>query len=270
METYNRNQPIILKLDASSSDRIITVFQCKSGAEDAGYLKNADHVVLNGFVKTLRIKSAIKSVPEVQLPNLSVEQSRTERLNLLRNLEWTSPRKELWLYVAETFNNWLPIASVSLLNIQPYRIINLMEYLTENLAFELGSTGAIGVAIKNAGYGLLGANDEVIVYGSATTEVVVIPASIPNLEKCDSYGWEIGTNSGLILPAQQNAKQLTFTNTGAGKIFLSVGKNAELNKGIALMPNGGSYEFNRSNNPFTLPIYAIASEASTLSGLVCV
>jgi len=270
MEVYNRNQPIALKLDSSSADRIITIFHCKSDTEDAGYLRNADHVVLNGFIKTLRLKANIKSVAEVQLPNLSPEQSRTERLNLLRNLEWSSPRKEVNLYVAETFNNWFCIATVSLLNIQPFRIINLMEYLTENLAFELGTTGAVGISVHNAGYGLLDANDELVIHGSATTEVVVIPATIPPIEACTPYGWTVQTDSGLVLPAQQNSKQITFTNLGPGKVFLSVGKHAELNKGIALFPNGGSYEFNRSNYPFTLPIYAIASENSALSGLVCV
>lgn len=234
------------------------------------YLKSAEHLILNGFVKTFRAKAVIKSIPEVTLPNLSVEQSRTEKLNLTRNLQWESARKELRLHVAQNYNDWHHIGSVSLLNIPPFQMFNLLEYYTENLAIELGTTGAIGVSIHNAGYGLLGANDEVIIFGSATTEVVVIPAAVPPLQSCTDYGWTLSAESQLILPAMEGRKQITLTNTGGGEIYLNLGNEATIGAGIGLMPNGGSYEFNRANHPVNLPIYAIASEPSELSGLVCV
>lgn len=268
--TYNRNQPFALTLDSSSSDRIISVFETRPEIEDVPYLKSAEHLILNGFVKTFRAKAVIKSIPEVELPNLSVEQSRTERLNLTRNLQWSSARKELKLYVAQSYNDWFHIGSVALLNIPPFQVFNLMEMYTENLALELGSTGAIGVSVHNAGYGLLGANDEVTIFGSATTEVVVIPAKVPPLQNCTPYGWTLTTESQLILPAMTGRKQITLTNTGPGEIYLNIGNDAQIGTGIALMPNGGSYEFNRANHPVNLSIHAIATEPSELSGLVCV
>lgn len=270
METYNRNRPITVKLDASSTDRIITVFENKPEPDDAAYLRNADHVILNGFIKTFRATSILNSIPEAQLPNFSVELSRAERLSRTRNVEWTQARKELQLYLAETPNNWFPIAKASLLNIPPYRMIDLMEYFTSNLAIELGSTGAIGVSIVNAGYGLLGPTDSVYIHGSATTEVVVIPRELQPINQCTPYGWTVGTVSQVLMGAMEGRKQITLTNTGPGKIYINVGGDAVLGEGITLMPNGGSYEFNRTNYPFSLALHAIATEASQLSGLVCV
>ena len=258
-----------MKLDASSSDRIITIYQPSHDAQDATYLKTAEHIILNGFIKTLRAKTAIKSLAEVVLPNITLEESRTQRLSLMRNVEWNSPRKELRLYLAETFNDWHHIASVSLLNVPPYRLINLMEYFTENIAIELGATGAIGVSIFNAGYGLLGNNDEVVIYGSGTTEVVVIPSEVAPIEGCTPHNWTVTTTSQLILPAQDGRKQITLSNNGPGGVYLNVGAAAVLGAGIYLAPNGGSYEFNRTNHPFNLALHAVASADSQLSGLVC-
>lgn len=269
IQTYNRNNPFTIKLDASSSDRIITIFQPTPDATEEGYLRNAEHVILNGFVKTLRAKAVINSISEVVLPDISIEQSRTQRLALVRNLEWTSPRKELRLYLAQTFNNWYHIASVSLLNIPPYRLLNLLEFFTENIALELGATGAIGASVHNAGYGLLGANDEIVIYGSGTTEVVVIPSEVAPFENCTDHGWTVGTTSQLILPAQEGRKQITLSNKGPGHVYLNVGSPATVGAGIYLAPGGGSYEFNRSNHPFSLSIHAIASADSELIGLVC-
>lgn len=270
IQTYNRNKPIAVKLGSGSSNHIVTVFQARADAEDSQYLlEGAEHVIYNGFVKTLRAKVIINSIAETTLPGLTIEQSRNERLMALRNVEWNSPRKQLDLYFAEHHGNWVNIGSVSLLNIPPFRIINLMEYFTENIAVELGSTGAIGVAVKDVGYGLLGANDEIVVYGSGTTEVVVIPYEPRPIEACTDYGWTVSAESALILPAQDNRKQITFVNTGAGTIYLNLGAAAEVGKGIALMPRGGSYEFNRANNPYNGSIHAVATEASELTALVC-
>lgn len=269
IETYNRNSPFAVKLDASSSDRIITIFEPSYDAQDAPYLKSAEHVILNGFIKTLRAKSDINSLPETVLPDMSIEQSRTQRLNLLRNVEWTSPRKELRLYLAQTINNWHHVASVSLLNVPPYRLINLMEFYTENIAIELGATGAIGVSMANVGHGLLSGSDEVVIYGAGTTEVVVIPSEVAPIDGCTPHGWTITPASQVILPAQAGRKQITLSNKGPGEVYLNVGAPAVVGSGIYLAPNGGSYEFNRSNHPFNLALHAVASADSQLSGLVC-
>lgn len=270
MNVYNRNESFTLRLNSTSADRIITVWEARQSEADASYLREAEHVIINGFLKNFRIKSQLRSIPEITLPNLPIDQSRTERLNAIRNIEWTNPRKHLKLHFASTANDWHHVATVSLLNVMPYRLINLMEYFTPNIALELGATGAVGVSVEDAGYGLLTGNDELVLYGSATTEVVVIPSEIRPIDGCTPYSWEIGTTSQLILPGLTGRKQITLTNTGDGEIYLNLGNAAVLGAGIALMPNGGSYEFNRSNHPVNLSIHAIASVASELSALVCV
>lgn len=255
-------------MGSNSADRIVTIFEPRITTTEAQYLQNSEHVIVNGFVKSLRARTNITSIPEVDLPNIPIEDSRTERLSKVRNIEWKEPRKHLKLWTKNASNSWFHIATVSLLNIPPYRLFDLQVYFSANLMIELGESGAIGASIENAGYGLLSGQDEVVIFGSGTTEIIAIPKQVPSIGVSNNYGWTITNESQLILPSDANRKQITLTNTGGSKVYLSFGKPAEIGEGICLMPQGGSYELNRTNYPMPLFISAVADTASTLSGLV--
>lgn len=267
-ETYNRHDTFTVKLNQSTTDKILTIWEPKIEPIEVSNLGQIQHVIKNGFINSLRVKVKLRSIPHADLPLLSVDQSRTERLGLMRQAEWTQPRKHLNLYFSTGNGQWANVATLSLLRIDPFRQFDLIEYFTKDIALGLGTHGSIGISIENAGYGLLTGEDEVLCFGTATTEVVVIPEEITPIKQTDNYGAVITGTSSLFIPAIPNRKQVTLTNVGNADIFLGIGKDAELNKGICLKANGGSYEFNRSNHPFDLEINAISSGSSLLTGMV--
>jgi hypothetical protein len=60
-------------------------------------------------------------------------------------------------------------------------------------------------------------------------------------------GIDVGVSSSQILAANTNRKGVVIVNDSDSTIYLSIGTAAEMNKGIRLNANGGSYEMNWSN-----------------------
>lgn len=224
-----------------------------------------------GFITDLRMKVQISSIAESEIPNMGVESSRTDRLIAVRDMEWKSARKELELFLETSRQPLTNVARVSLLNRQPFYTINLLPYFTDNGVVNIANDARISARIKNAGYGLLQGSDEVVMYGSVKEEVTTLPEEEAIISSCQSHGWTIGTGNAQILPSNPNRLQLTLVNRGSeGTIFINYGNLAELGKGIALLPNGGSYEINYTN-PYKGMISAVAdSTGSQLSGMECV
>jgi hypothetical protein len=54
-------------------------------------------------------------------------------------------------------------------------------------------------------------------------------------------------SSSQILAANTNRKGVVIVNDSDSTIYLSIGTAAEMNKGIRLNANGGSYEMDRLN-----------------------
>jgi predicted nucleic acid-binding Zn-ribbon protein len=62
-----------------------------------------------------------------------------------------------------------------------------------------------------------------------------------------SDGVTVGSSSTTILAANTNRKDAIIVNDSDQIIYLKRGTGAELNKGIRLNANGGSYEINLNN-----------------------
>ncbi|NJM22597.1 MAG: hypothetical protein HC907_29765 [Richelia sp. SM1_7_0] len=171
MHSINLVKSINLKLDASSGNNIIPFM-----LSDFEVNINPRHKILsrNKYLKNLKAYSAIKSIDEADLPNFNFDDSESEKLNKVLDIEWKSPRKQLNLLIGNS-NDWMPIGEISLLNPMgyPYRINNLLDLLTDNLAFELGEETQLAVKIEDVGYGLLTNTDLITIYGNYVEEVVI-------------------------------------------------------------------------------------------------
>lgn len=224
-----------------------------------------------GFITDLRAKIAVKTLEEKPLPDLEVIQSRTERLTAVRDLEWSGTRYELSLWLETSNAPAMQIASLSLLNRMPYYHVNLLPYFTDNAIINLASDARILARIDNAGYGLLGEGDEVVIFGSVKEEVTTLPEEQREIQYCQPYSNTIGTSSVIVLETNASRLQATFVNTSpSAKIYLNYGATAVAGRGICLMPQGGSYEIN-STNRYLGAVTAIADAAgATLSSLECV
>jgi hypothetical protein len=223
-----------------------------------------------GFVTSLRCTVDIKSIPEAPIPDVEPTATRAEKLTAVRDMEWLSARKELEILMKVSGSGWLPIAAISLLNRVPHYMINLLPYFTDNVSFDMANDAVLGARIVDAGYGLLSGNDHVTIFGSVREEIVSLPTDSTEIALSQSHNWTIDGTSVVILPTNPNRLQATFVNNDANDtVYLSYGAIAETGKGIALMPNGGSYEIN-STNLYRGAISAISSGSALLTGLECV
>ncbi len=207
ISTLNRVKTITVGLSPASND-IVTIYQ-NSGVTIGNELMPGYTVIsFNCFLKNLKAFAKIQSLQEAPLPNFAVEDSATDKLYKTLDVEWKSPRKQLSLYIASGNQAWSQVGSVSLLNPYgyPFRVYNLMDLFTDNLALELGDNSQIGVGIDQVGYGLLMANDQVTIHGSyveeifvSFTDIVYIPiGQTPSPEQPTAPSNSLINNSNLI------------------------------------------------------------------------
>ncbi|MEO0537679.1 MAG: hypothetical protein AAF215_27930 [Cyanobacteria bacterium P01_A01_bin.123] len=261
-QVYSRSVQILHQFNRQSGDKIKTIYQ-------PGVLTPFDQthsLRFYGFITELKCKIDIKSLAESELPNVDVNTSRTDRVAAVRDLEWKSERKQLDLFLATTDSGgWIQIASLSLLNRLPFYIVNLLAYLSSNIAFQVASNAKLGLAITDVGYGLLDGNDTVTIFGAAKEEITTLPSHSPVITTAQNYAVPVGTQSATALTLNPHRKQATFVNrSNTETVWLSYAPMAELGKGLELRPRGGAYEINNSN-PYQGAVSAIASGNAELS-----
>ncbi|WP_416671545.1 hypothetical protein [Egbenema bharatensis] len=263
---YSRSANILKRFSSQSGNTMILLYE-PSAVTPWDLVATTRYY---GFVSDFRLKVQISSIAESQIPNLDITSSRAERLAAVRNMEWNSPRKEFQLFLETSTQSSVHVASISLLNRQPYYHINLLPYFTDNGILNISSDCRILGRIVNAGWGLLQSNDEVVCFGSVKEEVTTLPENERTIQYCQPHSWTIGTTSLQILPSNPNRLQTTLVNRSTtATVFINYGNTAVAGQGIALLP-GGSYEINLTN-PYEGVISAIATASGTLlAGLECV
>ncbi|KST64078.1 hypothetical protein [Mastigocoleus testarum] len=262
--TYNRSRNFAFKINSSSSSNIIPVL---GNNLDGLSGINSGILSANLFLKNLKIFSSIKSLPEIQLPNIEFDDSETEKLYKTLDVEWKSPRKQIQLLSNDGINGWIVIAEISLLNPSgyPYRIYNAMDYLTDNLTYEFGENGRLGIKLIDVGYGLLEGDDELTIHGSYVQEIVyenewagsgnVITNNIET-------SVNVTTNSFIILSSNNFRKYVLISNQGFNDCYIKFGEDVDVNSAIKIVP-GGHYEYSTSNVNWRGNISAICKNGTS-------
>lgn len=178
--SINRVRTITLPLTSATGSAIVPIYQNSGLVVGQELITSYVIISFNCFLKNLKVFASIQSLPEIPLPDFKVEDSETDKLYKTLDIEWKSPRKQLSLYIASEGQGWSQVGSVSLLNPYgyPFRIYNLMDLYTDNLALELGENSRIGIGIDDVGYDYLMSNDIVTVHGSYLEEIFVSYADI--------------------------------------------------------------------------------------------
>ncbi|MBW4568051.1 MAG: hypothetical protein KME31_08510 [Tolypothrix carrinoi HA7290-LM1] len=261
ISTFNKAKTIVKSLDSATGQAVIPIFSNTLTGSYPGQI-----ISVNAFVKNLKAHAKISSLAPVKLPNFQLEDSETDKLYKTLDIEWGSARKQLNLYISDNQTDWYQVGAISLLNPSgyPYRIYNLMDLITDNLAIELGENGRIGVQIQDVGYGALQTGDSVTIHGSYVQEIVV--DSNATIQNTIDFEELVDVESTIILEANSLRKYLAITNNGNHSIYLNLGDTATLGKGIYLTP-AGSFDLDK---PYLGAISAIsASDISSVSGVEC-
>ncbi|MCC5641317.1 hypothetical protein LC593_37095 [Nostoc sp. CHAB 5844] len=262
ISTINEVKPIVLRLDSTSNSDIYPIFSDVDFSIDNGSVLSE-----NIFIKNLKAYVKIDSLPEANLPDITLEDSNTQALYKTLNTEWTSARKQLDLLVSEDSINWYPVGSISLLNPAgyPYRVYNIMDLYTQNLAIELGKNGRLGVQLKDAGWGLLQPGDTVTIHGSYVKEICIDDSPV-QINNSIPFNKTINNESTIILEANPNRKYVLIVNESLEDIYLNLGILSIQGKGIVVKP-GGVFEYSIQQIPYKGVITAISNSNTVVSGI---
>jgi hypothetical protein len=244
---YNICKSIAFSITSSNGFNIIPLFE-NAIPEN---IDPDDVLSVNGFVKNLKAYAKITSIEEAPVPNILLEDSQPTRINKVLDIEWGSQRKELDVLLSSDGTSFFTLGTASLINQvgYPFKVYNLLDLLTDGLAFELGQDGIIAARIQNVGYGGLEESDVVNVYGSWVQEVFLkeqVPIYNINVT-CNGGsggGGETGITTGnAIVPVDVapvslisglvGRKSLQLENTGDEVVFLGDASNEWL---ITLVP----------------------------------
>lgn len=262
-QSYQRSVNILTEFNPASNEDFKTIYV-------PGAVSKYDRVAslrFYGFITSLRAHIDIKSIPEMQFPENISSTSKIDRVTAARDMEWKQPRKEMELLVKTSKCPWQVITRVSLQNRLPYYHLSLLPYLTDNLSFDMANDCLLAARIVDAGYGKLQGADRVTIFGSVREEITTIPTDAPEITVTQSHSWQVTNESQILLPVTPERKQLTLINNSSNRIiYLNYGATASLDSGIALYPNGGSYEINLSN-PYKGLISGISDGSALLTGI---
>ncbi|MGB3761270.1 MAG: hypothetical protein WBA07_33665 [Rivularia sp. (in: cyanobacteria)] len=247
METINIAKSIRIALNASTQDGLIQL------TDNNNLFNLSPHqrvISRNKFIKNLKAYASINSLPEAVLPDLLLEDSEFEKLNKVLNVEWGANRKQLNLFIGSgTEDDWMPIGETSLLNPAgyPYRIYNLLDILTDNLAFEMGNDVALAVRVEDVGFGLLADNDKVNIYGSYVEEIV-IDDSIQSITSIFEKTVLVNEESVIAVLPNEQRKYVIIQNNNPHEIYFSL-SNLSGAGSVVIKPNG-HYELFTNNVPY--------------------
>lgn len=264
---FNQNvytHPVVTNLCKrlpQNTDKIITLYE-NFGVSVENLGKSLEVVTINTYLKNLKCHSVIKSIESPPLPQYELTDSESDRLTKTLQVEWGSERKHLDVYVGLGDSEWMNIGSASLLApfMYPFRIHNLLDLFTDNLAAEFGIGSRIGVAIADVGYGLLDFNDSVVIHGSLVTEIVTTNAVKVAITSSKTFNFNPTATSQVVLKANPDRKQVTVTNAGTKPAYLNFSTTARTREGIYVSGNNGTYEYNTDNYAYFGDISCVCLE----------
>lgn len=146
--------------------------------------------VANGLLDELRCYASISSLPEIELPAITAEDSESEKLVKAQSFEWGTARFELAVFKkAKSQNDWAEFGVSALKNSGGfrYRIHRLLDLTTDNIGARIGEWGKIGVAIRSVGYGFPAAFDRITFTGHWVQEFTWVQEH-PTYVIVNSYG----------------------------------------------------------------------------------
>lgn len=130
-------------------------------------------VNFSGLLESLRVRIQINSLTETPIPAGLDELGDVEALEAYKNYQWEAERIHLSLFRRKGSGDRLKIGTVPMLKRSPFYVVDLMPYLTRQVVARFATGDSLDVAVEDAGYGFLTADDDVVVFGEGLEEADV-------------------------------------------------------------------------------------------------
>ena len=217
----------------------------------SGYRTIAEYVE----VVNMQATSWIYSTAPVEFPVFELEDSESKQLLTAINLEWKSPRIQLDVVLKVGGGSYQKIKSYSLLNNSPYPY---REFSLGN--HNLGDNAAIGLQIRNVGFGLLqngtGGQDRVACYADVI-RTILIEKLVDNSQKIVN---SISDIAAIIVNANVNRQGIVFFNSSDKDVYLDTVSTVSTVSHTVLLEPGDYWE---PPTNYTGNYYAVVASGST-------
>lgn len=198
-----RNFTILKELNINTTD-YVEIY--KPNNPNLGVPGNTE--IFSGFITSLRLNIFINSIPETIFPYPDPLDSQAEIQAELRNIQRSSPRKNIGLFLSTDTISYKKVADIILFNQKPYYYLDLLPYLTSSDSLDLAPNAALSMKVTTVGHGLLGLGDTLIVFGSALEESPIQPPdfTVNTNAYCfdSSSGGNGGSRQNLVVDNQGN------------------------------------------------------------------
>ncbi|MBD2571062.1 hypothetical protein [Anabaena lutea] len=203
-------------------------------------------------IENINICNMIKSLAAIEYPKFGISASESEEQLALLNLQWTSERFHLNFYLDIQGQDRTFLTTYSLLSVVPYPYANIPVE-----PINLGDGDMISIGIEDAGYGLLQAQDKVIISGELIQNLWLEKSSDSAIKIANL----ITTNPSLIVNSNPLRTGIDMVNITDKTIYLdtqnTVSDTSYLRK---LLPGDELSE--AGNSPYTGEYYAVVEEGT--------
>ncbi|HAA31072.1 MAG TPA: hypothetical protein DCE56_29420 [Cyanobacteria bacterium UBA8553] len=237
------------------------------------FLECNTRAILSKLILKVEIKP--NSLPEINLPNYTIEDTEAEQLAKTLQLQWKSPRYQGVIWANESLTSELSWARgdfFSILNNSgvPYVNYNILNMLTTDIFEGLGKQGRLGISFEDVGWGLPKNTDILTLKGTWAQQGNCVVNEDPPLlltgatvQQVVGYGFEqnrlVGTVATQILAARVGRKSGSIRNgSTANTVSYSYTQNFAVTEGT--IPANGTINLPTGN---TGEVWARASAAGT-------
>jgi hypothetical protein len=193
------------------------LYECSEARIRTAYgLAPTTKVIVNGFLKNLRLEGTIQSVDEVPFPEFALGTSDQSKTLQTYNVEWTAPRHELHFYTGKTTLVKRPGIAMPRLSGQNTRAWDALRYLSEGLSEDFGNGRRLACQFINVGYGLPDPTlDKIAISGTVGEEIFIFTDSSiltkSDVQNFTLWGDEIiRSNGGTSVLVRDTAQRYSY------------------------------------------------------------
>jgi len=167
-----RSYPILATLDAATGAAPITL--AHFGAQSDPLQSDPNYVGMIGLLSNFRAIAYLsaESFAEVALPELNLADGDTDRMVKILDVQWGAPRLHAEILLSPDGTNWTAIALIAFLNAggYPFSLVDMLPYLTSDVAREFPAGLRLGIRLIDVGYGLIKGGDKIVLDGNWVEE----------------------------------------------------------------------------------------------------
>lgn len=278
-QQFVRTKQISLVLDRTAGETPVSVSQAAATAEELGVSSRQNTLFVERYIKNLKCRCRIKSLPFVPAPAPALGASESAKLQAIVENEANNPHKVLQMLLKKSDSllaTWGEIASIYLLNRNQSYNVRLALYFSEGDILELDDQAIFAVRMAPDGHGILSGDDFLHIYGLHKEIVTLVPREVGPMSHTHKREFIPAGTVKKIVNSNPDRRYLLVNNivpfNQTGTVWLQEGNTGYADKLGGPLYERGSFEWNWSflETPRTSAFWAYSetdSEVTVVEGV---